>query len=401
MPPDDPRAPNPTGDGLTRRGFLQAGSVAGLGLGLPKGRPVDETSAILLFLVGGPSHVDTFDPKPDAPSDVRGPFRPIATNVPGVAVTELFPRLARVADKVSFVRSVHHEAAAVHETGRQLMQTGRLASAGAEPPHFGSVLAKLRGDRGALPAHVVLPSPMATTGGRMPQGQTGGDLGPGFDPRAVRPASDDPDAPWLGLGGSPAAREAMDLRGEPERLRDRYGRTRFGRSCLLARRLVERGVRFVTVNMFETVFDAPSWDAHGSPPFATLGDYRAVAGPAFDAAYSTLIEDLSARGRLGSTVVLAFGEFGRTPRLNAAGGRDHHPACWTALFAGGPFRGGRVVGASDAIGYAPRDRPVSPPEIAATVYRGLGVDPSTEIPGPAGAQVRLVEPGARPVAELF
>ncbi len=142
-------------------------------------------------------------------------------------------------------------------------------------------------------------------------------------------------------------------------MRDRYGRTRFGQSCLLARRLIERGVRFVTVNMFETVFNEITWDIHGSAPFSPIECYKNEVGPNFDNAYTALLEDLSRRGMLETTMVLAFGEFGRTPKINPAGGRDHHPACWTVLFAGGPIQGGRVVGASDEIGYAPKDRPVT------------------------------------------
>ena len=187
---------------------------------------------------------------------------------------------------------------------------------------------------------------------------------------------------------SKAAREAFDLKAEPDAVRDRYGRTRFGQSCLLARRLVERGVRFVTVNMFETVFNEITWDIHGSAPFSPIECYKNEVGPNFDNAYTALLEDLGRRGLLDNTMVLAFGEFGRTPKINPAGGRDHHPACWTALFAGGPIQGGRVVGASDEIGYAPKDRPVTTAEIAATVYHGLGISLDTELPGPQGRPMR-------------
>ena len=187
------------------------------------------------------------------------------------------------------------------------------------------------------------------------------------------------------LMSSKAAREAFDLAAEPDAVRDRYGRTRFGQSCLLARRLVERGVRFVTVNMFETVFNEITWDIHGSAPFSPIECYKNEVGPNFDNAYSALIEDLAARGLLDNTMVLAFGEFGRTPKINPAGGRDHHPGCWTSLFAGGPIRGGQVVGASDEIGCAPKDRPVTTAEIAATVFQGLGITSTPSCPAPRAA----------------
>jgi hypothetical protein len=170
---------------------------------------------------------------------------------------------------------------------------------------------------------------------------------------------------------------------------------------LLARRLIERGVRFVTVNMFETVFNEITWDIHGSAPFSPIECYKNQVGPNFDNAYSALLEDLKNRGMLEATMVLAFGEFGRTPKINPAGGRDHHPACWTALFAGGSVKGGQVVGASDEIGYAPKDRPVTPAEIAATVYHGLGIELATELPGPQGRPMRLVDHGVEPISELF
>jgi hypothetical protein len=204
-----------------------------------------------------------------------------------------------------------------------------------------------------------------------------------------------------GLMSSKEAREAFALDAEPDAMKDRYGRTRFGQSCLLARRLIERGTRFVTVNMFETVFNEITWDIHGSAPFSPIECYKDEVGPNFDTAYSALISDLYERGMLENTMVLAFGEFGRTPKINPAGGRDHHPACWSVLFAGGPVQGGAVVGASDEIGHAPKDRPVSTAEIAATVFEGLGIDLDTELPGPQGRPIRVVDHGVEPIRELF
>jgi hypothetical protein len=381
-------------DGWTRREFLRAGTVASLGCTLPavtaalpgRARRERDVNFILLFLVGGPSHIDTWDPKPDAPQDIRGPFNPICTSVPGMQISELFPRMARQADKYSLIRSVHHTAAAIHETGQQLLQTGRLISAELEYPHLGSSLGYLKGARGNLPAHVLTPFPMGRTGANLPHGQGAGFLGRRDDPLIV-----DPSAP---------GRDHL-LDGEPQRVRDFYGRTEFGQSCLLALRLIETGVRFVTVNMFATVFDEITWDMHGSRPFSDLTDLEALVAPNFDQAFSALLEDLSVRGLLDSTVVTAMGEFGRTPRINPAGGRDHHPGVWTILMGGGPIKGGRIVGASDKWGHAPASRPVTPAEVAATIYEAAGINCRTEIPLPSGGWIPLVERNAAPIKELF
>ena len=160
-------------------------------------------------------------------------------------------------------------------------------------------------------------------------------------------------------------------------------------------------MRFVTVNMFETVFDEITWDIHGSKPFSPISCYRDLVGPMFDNAFSSLLEDLQDRRLLSNTMVVATGEFGRTPKVNPAGGRDHWPQCWTMIMAGGPFQGGQVIGASDDIGGAPKDRPISPAEVAATVYRGLGIDLAMELPGPGNRPIPLVERGIEPISELF
>jgi hypothetical protein len=337
----------------------------------------------------------------------------------------------------------------VHDTGHQMMQTGRLFGNGAiKYPHMGSVLSYLKGPRGDVPPHVLLPKPIGNTGGNMPHGQDAGFLGKSYNPfvlgadpnapdfevpdllppeyvtevresrrRSFRDAIDGAVRDFEGsedarlvdenfqrayaLMSSAEAREAFALDAEPEDIRDRYGRTRFGQSCLMARRLVERGVRFVTVNMFETVFNEVTWDIHGSSPFSAIESYQNEIGPNFDAAYTALLTDLYERGMLDNTMILAFGEFGRTPKINPAGGRDHHPACWTVLFAGGPIRGGNVVGASDEIGHSPKDLPVSPAEIAATIYQGLGINLDTELPGPQGRPLRVVDHGVEPIHPLF
>jgi hypothetical protein len=443
-------------DGHSRRDFLHAGAIASLGLTLPgffaqraAGQAGQrDVNCIMLFLCGGPSQIDTWDPKPGAPAEVRGPFQPIATNVPGIRISELFPRMARHADKWSLVRTLYHTATAVHDTGHQMMQTGRLFSGGIEHPHVGCALGYLRGRRGDVPAHVLLPRPIGRTGGNLPHGQNAGYLGRPHDPFVLNA---DPSVPnfqvpdllppdYIGtvraerrqqmrdavdgameafegaapsrqlddnfqlafrLMSSPQARAAFALAQEPTATRDRYGRTRFGQSCLLARRLIERGVRFVTVNMFETVFDEVTWDIHGSRPFTDISEMSRQVTPNFDRAFSTLLEDLRDRGLLESTIVTAMGEFGRTPKINPAGGRDHHPGVWTIVMGGGPIQGGRVVGESDELGYYPKTRPVTPGEAAATLYHGLGLDPHRELPGPQNRPIPMVDYGVQPIEELF
>jgi hypothetical protein len=200
---------------------------------------------------------------------------------------------------------------------------------------------------------------------------------------------------------SPQAREAFDLSKEPPQVRERYGNTRFGQCCLLARRLVEAGVRFVTVNTFLTVFDEITWDIHGSKPFTSIEGMRDIVAPMYDQAYSALIEDLSDRGLLGDTLVCSLAEFGRTPKVNPAGGRDHWPQCWTSMFAGGGVQGGRIVGRSDAIGGVPAERPVDSSEVVATIYRSLGLDLEMKLPGPQSRPFPLVDFGKHAIEELF
>jgi hypothetical protein len=443
-------------DNLTRRDFLHAGAISSLGLTLPAFLAAksngavkdDDVNCIMLFLLGGPSQIDTWDPKPKAPAEVRGPFNPINTSVPGMQIAEIFPRMAKHADKYSLIRTVYHTATAVHDTGHQMMQTGRLFSGGIEHPHVGCVLTYLKGQRGEVPGHVLLPRPMGRTGGNMPHGQSAGYLGKQYDPFVLNADPNDknfkvpdllpPDyvstvraerrqrmreavegelaafeksaqAKQLDdnfhlayrLMSSPQAREAFALDKEPAATRDRYGRTRFGQSCLLARRLIERGVRFVTVNMFETVFDEITWDIHGSRPFTDITEMAKLVAPNFDHAYSALLEDLHDRGMLEKTIVTAMGEFGRTPKINPAGGRDHHPGVWTILMGGGPIKGGRIVGESDELGYFPKSRPVTPAEVAATIFKGLGLDPHKDLPGPQGRPLPLADYAVQPMKELF
>ncbi len=447
-----------TCDGLTRRDFLQVGTLGAVGLTWSKlaalqaqgavAKGNDEKSAILIFNLGAPSQIDTFDMKPNAPSEIRGPFKPIRTKADGFQISEIFPLHAKIADRFSLVRSCYHTAAAVHDTGHQMMQTGRLFTGGINTPHAGCALEFLKGRRNELPAHVILPEPMGNTGGGLPHGQDAGFLGKTFDPFSVNADPSKPDfkvpdlLPPKEIGEvrldrrrnlrqmvddtvrkfeasagaqlmdsnfesayrlmtSVKARDAFDLTKEPLKMREWYGMNRFGQSCLLARRLVEAGVRFVTINTFITVFDEITWDIHGSKPFTSIAGMRDIVAPMYDKAYSALIEDLEQRGMLSNTLVSNLAEFGRTPKINPAGGRDHWPNCWTMYFAGGGVKGGRVIGKSDDIGAYPVERPVKPNEIVATIYHSLGLDLETHLPGPNSRPFPLVDFGTQPIRELF
>jgi hypothetical protein len=370
--------------GMTRREFVRLGAT-GLGsLGLVNVdtiagvEPTTERSVILILLVGGPSQLETWDPKPDAPAEVRGPFRSIATRCPGVRICEHLPRMAARMDRLALIRSIHHDTAPIHEAGYQLLQTGRLCQSGEAPPHFGSVIGRLEGGRSGVPPFVIIPGPIAGTGVDIPRGQSPGWLGAPFEPCHL---AVDPTASDLDPG-------------------DEYGLTTLGRSCRMARQLVCSGVRSVTINMFDTVFNRVTWDCHGAAPFSKLDDYARELLPNFDRAFTALIDDLERHGRLETTLVVAAGEFGRSPRLNASGGRDHWPGVWSIVLAGGGIHGGQVLGASDAHAEAPADRPVTPAEIVATIYHSLGIDETQCLSRPDGASYRLVE-GAAPIRELF
>lgn len=446
------------GHGRSRRDFLHVGALSAVGLSLPQYaraaaegsvRPGHENrSCIMIFNLGGPSHIDLWDMKPDAVSEVRGPFKPIRTASDAFEVSELLPKHAAIADRFSLVRSCHHAGAAVHDAGWQMLQTGRRFSGGIQSPHAGSVASYLLGRRTDLPPFVVLPELMGRGGGNLPNGQAGGFLGKAHDPFAlmadpskpdfrvpdllppdqismarlerrrsmrqiVEQAADEfeasEDARLLDenfqtayrLMTSTQAREAFDLTKEPAHVRERYGMNRFGQCCLLARRLVENGVRFVTVNTFLTVFDEITWDIHGSKPFTSIEGMKDIVCPMYDQAYSALVEDLVDRGMLDDTLVTTLCEFGRTPKVNPAGGRDHWPQCFTCSFAGGGVQGGRVVGASDTIGGFPAERPVGPGDIVATVFESLGLDHTHHLPGPAGRPFALTDFGTEPIRELF
>lgn len=446
------------GSHLSRREFLQVGALSAAGLSLPQYlaakenngvRPGnDEKACIMIFNLGGPSQLDLWDMKPDAPSEIRGPFKPIRTKSPDIDISEILPLHAKIADKFSLVRSCHHDGAAVHDAGWQMLQTGRRFTGGIHTPHAGAVVSYLKGRKTDLPPFVVLPELMGRGGGNLPNGQAGGFLGKAHDPFALmadpsKPNFKVPDLLPPDLIGahrldrrrtmrelvdqtvksfeasedarlldenfhaafrmmtSEQARSAFDLEKEPRKVRERYGMSRFGQCCLLARRLVENGVRFVTINTFLTVFGETTWDIHGSKPFTSIEGMKNVVCPLYDQGYSALIEDLHQRGMLDNTMVTGLSEFGRTPKVNPAGGRDHWPQCFTVSFAGGGVKGGRVVGASDPIGGFPAERPVDPANVVATIFESLGLDHTSHLPGPAGRPFGLVDFGKHPIKELF
>lgn len=435
----------------SRRDVLQSGAAAALALTVAGQAGAAENAArtagkakrcIFILCTGGPSQLETWDPKPDAPAEVRGPFGALETNVSGLQISETLPLLARRADRFSLVRSVHHTGPAVHEVGLQLMQTGRAFTGGEDWPSLGAALSRLHGPAGSLPASLVFPRPLGDTGIALPQGQGAGFLGaahaplaPIGDPNeagygvdslladarsgrrngrreslgallghdAASEASDGLGAdPLYELMASPEARSAFDLSREATTLRDRYGRTTFGQSCLLARRMVEHGSRFVTINQFDSVFHQHTWDCHGFPDLPTrVADLKEHVAASFDQAVSALIDDLVARGLYEDTLICCLGEMGRTPTLTATGGRDHWTRCWSVMLGGGGLRGGQVVGASDAHAAEPITRPVTPAMLAATVYTALGVAPDTRLTGADGVQRQLLPSGTEALHELI
>ena len=441
---------------MSRRTLLKVGGLGLAGLSLSRlleaearattsQRRPTARSVVLLFQFGGPSHIDSFDPKPAAPREIRGEFATIPTRVPGVLVTEHLPRLARIADKYALVRSVHHTRSS-HNPGAYYSLTGReplskLVTANASAidfPHPGSIVHYLDRREHKVPPFVALPTMIADGPFRTP-GEFAGFLGKMYDPLWML---GDPNAPGfnveeltlpdevdverveerrsilrdldarsrmadrqaavqgmnayrgraMDLLTSPATKRAFALHEESDRVRDRYGRTTYGQSVLLARRLVEAGVRFVTVYYSRGI---GGWDTH-KDNFATLKGSRL---PQTDQAVSALLEDLEARGLLGETLVVCLGEFGRTPKINPNAGRDHWAACNSVVLAGGGVRGGQVYGASDPTGARPADRPVLPDDITATVFHALGLDPETTITDQLNRPMPIA--AGRPLYTLF
>jgi len=430
------KASNPTirCDGVLRRDFLQLGMLSALGMSVtdllrwqalaaPAKRDI---SCILIWLDGGPSHLDMFDPKPNAPKEVRGPFGVTPTALPGVRISEHLPLTAKAMGEIALVRSLTHELGN-HNTGRHYLMTGHRPTPVVAYPSLGSVLAKETGFKRQLPPYVIVPQPVEySQAGYLPGAygpfSVGGDPSkPDFRVRDLnapegvsitaeaqrrdalrqldefsREVEDSPvtearDAFYeqaYRLLGSPAAKAAFDLNKEPGQLRNRYGRKLIGQGCLLARRLVESGARFVTV------VDR-GWDTHQDIA-RNLPDARFRGSgklPALDRAYSTLLADLRERGLLESTLVVLMGEFGRTPKINNRAGRDHWPRAGFVSFAGGGVNGGQVIGATDAHGEVPTDTPVRPEDVAHSMLRLLGVDPNQQYTAPGGRPLKILEKG--------
>lgn len=429
-------------DGVARRDFLRLGAagVLGCGLTLPdvlarqaraaeQGQAPRDVSLIFLFLHGGLSTIDTLDLKPDAPAEFRGEFKPIATNVPGVHVGEHLPQLARTMDKLALIRSFRHHNSD-HGPADHYLLTGYFPQAGFNPglnpnnqkPAHGAIIAHKLGPRGSAP-YVCLPRMHPSTGSAY-LGAAAAPFVIDADPNA--PDFSVPDVvppPTLGarrlearkkllarmdrfqkaaelaanasaqtvsvfrqkafdLMTSPQARKAFDIHAEADKLRDAYGRNTLGQSCLMARRLIEAGVRCVTI-------DHSNWDTHNDN-FATL---KRQLLPWLDAGVATLLRDLSERGLLDTTLVVVTGEFGRTPRINANAGRDHWGPAFTVALAGGGVKGGRVVGKTDARGERPASDPYGPEDLAATICHRMGIDPREEVLTPEGRPVALVNNG--------
>lgn len=420
------------------------GLVGGLGLTLPqilrlearanpavpgfKTYPAKAQGIIHIFLPGGMAHQESWDPKPLAPSDYRGPLGAIDTSLPGVQIGERFPEMARMLDRCTLIRSLTHGEAA-HERGTHNMFTGYRPSPALQYPSFGSIVSHEQGSRNDLPPYVCVPNVPNEFAGSGYLSSSYGPFALGADPasgdfkvrdlslpagiddarfarrrsiletvdahfRQLDLASDNLTAmdafyqTAYGLISSPKAREAFDLTKEPDKLKDEYGRNEAGLRFLLARRLVEAGVRFVSVTY-------GGWDHHQN----LRGEFDRQAPP-LDRALARLLRDLEERGLLDTTIVMVTTEFGRTPRVNQTGGRDHWPRVFSVLVAGGGFPRGFVYGASDPLANEPLDRPIGPESLAATMYRLLGIDSEKRLVAPGNRPIDIVRDG-HPVAELM
>jgi hypothetical protein len=431
--------------GPRRREFLKVGALGFLGLGLddwfrlralagdPSKPATKVRNCILIWLAGGPSHIDTFDPKPDAPTDVRGEFKPIATSVPSLRISEVFPNLAKVMDRVTLIRSMTSPEAD-HDRASHHLLTGYRPMPALVYPSYGSVVSKVReAKRGMLPPYVAIPDGPAFS--------SSGYLTPAYDPFA---ASGDPnsenfrvqnltppdrltlerllrrramvksldefahDVPPTALTTSrdqfsdqayslmtsSAAQAAFRLSDESPSTREKYGRTTFGQSCLLARRLIEAGVSFVTLN--DRGPGPLGWDTH-QQNFPTIKNNLA---PPLDQGLSALIADLADRRLLEDTLLVMMGEFGRTPKINMNAGRDHHGRANSVIVAGAGIPGGLVLGKTDARGDLPTERPVTPADLAAVLYLKLCIDPEHKFQAPDGRPIRLVD-NPQPPRELL
>lgn len=429
----------------SRRQVLLGGAIPLLDLGLPrlllaetspKSNRQPPKSCIFIYQYGGLSQLDSWDPKPRASSEVRGPYQPISTSVPGLQIGELMPRLARLADHYAIIRSMSHSVP-VHDVANKMLLAGQSLPP-VDAPSFGAVVSKLRPSTASVPSHVWLqkfgggaapPEPAYLTGGFLGMAHSPLVIGTNHEEHPANPAFrvkafdtaegvslerlrarkqlldrvEMPDVTSSGAGHSrfrerafdllsgTQARNAFDIGGEPPDVRDRYGRHPVGQNLLLARRLVEAGVRLVNVVAWtglapaEKFVSIETWDMHGNAGidiFANGWNGLGWALPKCDEAVSALLEDLTARGLLDSTLVVLVGEFGRTPKISrgaAAIGRDHWPNCYSAMVAGAGIRGGAIYGSSDAQAAYVKDRPVSPEDFAATLFHAMGIPPATRI----------------------
>lgn len=446
---------------VSRRQLLRIGSIGALGLSLPELLRANdsrngvqaERSCIFIVQYGGASHLDSLDMKPDAPSDIRGPFQPISTRTPGLEVCELLPKLAQQSERFAVIRSMTHGNGG-HDGGMHVAMTGHSMPL-PETPYFGSVVSRLRPSTQNIPSYVWLQN---LAGDVEPRYLRGGFLGAAHSPLRVGTDLDNPSAnefrfaafnplpgastdlllsrqrllqqlgttsrqgdrasdafgrfqdKALELVTGNAARQAFDLGLEADVVRTRYGRHPLGQNLLMARRLVEAGVRLVSVTAWcgvaegEKFTNVQTWDMHGPSAAGHLGSIfgngtygLGHALPKVDQAVSALLDDLADRGLLDSTFVVMVGEFGRSPKISNQG-RDHWPACYSALLAGGGIRGGTVYGASDRQGGYVHTNPVSPERFGATLFQALGVDPATRL-GRDG--FTLPASIGQPVDELF
>lgn len=445
-------------DGITRRDFVRIGGLSAMGLGLGSffglqsaaaaqklSTEAKAKSCILIWLEGGPSQIETFDPKPDAPSEVRGPLAAIGTNVSGIQLPECLERTAQVMDKIALIRSMTSPLGE-HKLASEYLMTGYIPTPAVDYPNMGSTVANVLKQTGVLPPFIT------TTGGDRRQST----LGPGYLPTSTAPFEVGADFKvrdldfyqGLDLGridrrrqfvnavdqfsrakdasassesdpnleraynmiASVEAKRAFDLTEEPRVVHERYGTIvkrangrggqpgggGVGKGCLLARRLVERGVPFVTVN-------STGWDSHENLRLLkerNPGDLSAQL-PSLDMALSALITDLSDRGMLDETLVVVMGEFGRTPKINSKGGRDHWPSVFSVAMAGGGVQGGQIIGSSDSLGELPANNPITPPDLSATIFKLLGINPEAELHTSDGRPIRIAPDGARVIAELM
>ncbi len=428
-----------TCDGVLRRDFLTAGVLGGIGLTLPgylrmaaagQDRPAHADSAIFINLQGGPSHIDTFDLKPEAPAEYRGTFKPIETNVPGVSISEHLPKLAQCADKFAILRGVTHTLAA-HRLGTEYVNTGNRPLPSLQFPGYGAVVCKERPAPRELPGYVSIPNSAQSPGYL---GVKYAPLNTGTTPRPGQPFTvrglalsngtklsdvekrhallakldqkfarfekqdqlleglDRFDEQAYSIITSPKARQSFDISKESPSFAKPFGEDPFGMSCLLATRLVESGVRFVTISL-------GGWDTHRDN-FTALSE-RLL--PKLDVGLSALFGGLAQKGLLSSTAVLVTGEFGRTPKINtrtSEGGRDHYPRCMFMLMAGGAVRGGQVIGASDKKATEPESKGYSPDDVAASFYRNLGIDHTKEYHTNTGRPIMIVRNG-EVIPQLF